>query len=31
MKPLDMNTTINRSEKEEEGIDQLVVEVSDRD
>jgi hypothetical protein len=31
MKPLDMNTTINRVEKEEEGVGQLVVEVSDRD
>jgi hypothetical protein len=29
MKPLDMNTTINRSEKKEEGVGQLVGEVSD--
>jgi hypothetical protein len=28
MKPLGMNTTINRGEKEEEGIGQLVGEVS---
>jgi hypothetical protein len=29
MKPLGMNTTINRGEKEEEGVGQLVGEVSD--
>ena len=29
MKPLDMNTTINRDEKEEEGVGWLVGEVSD--
>jgi hypothetical protein len=30
MKPLGMNATINRVEKEEEGVGQLVGEVSDR-
>ena len=29
MKPPGVNTTINRSEKEEEGVGQLVGEVSD--
>jgi hypothetical protein len=29
MKPLGMNTTINRGEKEEEGVGWLVGEVSD--
>ncbi len=29
MKPLGMNTTINRGEKKEEGVGQLVGEVSD--
>ena len=28
MKPLGMSTTINRGEKEEEGVGQLVGEVS---
>jgi hypothetical protein len=28
MKPLDLNTTINRGEKEEEGVGQLVGKVS---
>ena len=28
MKPLGMNTTINRGEKKEEGVGQLVGEVS---
>jgi hypothetical protein len=28
MKPLGMSTTINRDEKEEEGVGQLVGEVS---
>jgi hypothetical protein len=30
MKPLGMNTTINRGEKEEEGVGWLVGEVSDK-
>ena len=30
MKPLGMSTTINRSEKEEKGVGQLVGEISDR-
>jgi hypothetical protein len=29
MKPLGMNTTINRGEKEEEGVGWLVGEISD--
>jgi hypothetical protein len=31
MKPLDMNTTINKGEKEKEGVGWLVGELSEKD